>query len=119
MKRIIIAALLVSSSLVAADAAKGSNTGTFTAQGIDAAKIYKKNCAVCHGDKGQESPKKGIPAIAGRDATVLALTIRAYRDQDNNVGTYTMHKNSQIMKNQTQRLSDMHISALAKYISNL
>jgi len=119
MRNIIIAALLASGSLVAADAVQANNSGAFSAKDIDGAKIYKHNCAVCHGEKGIESPKKGIPAIAGRDATELALAIRAYRDQDKNIGTYTMHKTSEIMKNQTDMLSDMHISALAKYISAL
>jgi len=113
MKSIIIAVLLASSSLIAAESVQASKSG------IDGAKIYKHNCAVCHGEKAIESPKKGVPALAGRNATRLALAIRAYRDQDENIGTYTMHKNSEIMKNQTHMLSDRQISALAIYINGL
>jgi len=108
MRNIIIATLLASGSLVAADAVK-----------IDAAAMYKQQCSLCHGVKAEKSPESGVAPLAGRDATVLALTIRAYRDQDKNIGTYTMHKSSEIMKNETVRLSDMQISALAKYISGL
>jgi len=108
MRNIILAALLASGSLVAADAVK-----------IDAAKLYKVQCSLCHGEKGEKSPESGVAPLAGRDATVLALTIRAYRDQDQGIGTYTMHKSSEIMKNETVKLSDMQISALAKYISAL
>ena len=119
MKSIIIAALLASGSLVAADAVQANNSDTFSVKDIDGGAIYKKQCSVCHGEKAEKSPKSGVAPLAGRDATVLALTIRAYRDQDKGIGTYTMHKSSEIMKNETIKLSDMHISALAKYISSL
>ena len=119
MKKIIIAALLVSSSIIAAETVKPNDDGSFSSKPIDGGKIYKQNCAMCHGAEATESPKEGIPALAGRDATRLALAIRAYRDQDNDVGSYTMHKNSEVMKNQTVRLSDRQISALAKYINAL
>ena len=81
--------------------------------------IYKKRCASCHGNKAQKSPHTGVPALAGRDVTELALTIRAYRDQDQRVGTYTMHKDSRIMYDATSSLSRDKIVALAKYISGL
>jgi len=82
-------------------------------------KLYKQKCALCHGAKAMESPKDGVPALAGRDVTELALTIRAYRDQDSRVGTYTMHKDSRIMYDATSSLSRDKIVALAKYISAL
>ncbi len=119
MKSIIIAALLASSSLMAADSVKADNSGSFTTKDIDGAAIYKKHCIVCHGEKAEKSPEAGIAPLAGRDATRLALTIRAYRDQDKGIGTYTMHKSSELMKNQTSILSDRQIGALAKYISTL
>ena len=119
MKSIIIAVLFAGSSLIAAEGAKPNDLGSFSDNAKDGAALYKQNCAKCHGEKATESPKSGIPALAGRDATRLALAIRAYRDQDNDIGTYTMHKNSEVMKNQTVRLSDRQISALAKYISSL
>jgi cytochrome c553 len=103
MKKIVMVLLLVSVSLMA----------------IDGGKLYKQRCALCHGDKAQESPKNGVPALAGRDVSELALTIRAYRDQDERVGTYTMHKDSRIMYDATSSLSRDKIVALAKYISGL
>jgi cytochrome c553 len=81
--------------------------------------FIKKKCAVCHGEKATASPKEGIIALAGMDPTRLALRIRAYRDQDNEVGSYTMHKSSQVMKQATENLSREQIVALAKYISSL
>jgi cytochrome c553 len=119
MKNIIIAVLLAGSSLIAADGVKADESGSFSSKSIDGAALYKQGCAICHGEKATKSPETGIPALAGRDATVLALTIRAYRDQDNDVGTYTMHKTSDVMKNSTVKLSDRQIGALAKYISSL
>ncbi|AKF25744.1 hypothetical protein YH65_10360 [Sulfurovum lithotrophicum] len=119
MKRIVIAALLAGSSLMAADTVKTSDSGTFATKNIDGAAIYKRQCAICHGEKGEKSPAKGIAPLAGRDATILALRIRAYRDQDNDIGTYTMHKSNEVMKFETIKLSDMQIGALAKYISSL
>ena len=101
MKKILLTVLLASVSLMAADGAK----------------LYKQRCALCHGEKAQESPKDHVPALAGRDVTELALTIRAYRDQDERVGTYTMHKDSRIMYDATSSLSRDKIVALAKYIS--
>ena len=119
MKNIIIAALLASSSLMAAESVKANDSGSFSSTEVDGAALYKQSCAVCHGDKATKSPETGVPALAGRDATRLALRIRAYRDQDNEVGTYTMHKTSDVMKNSTVKLSDRQIGALAKYISSL
>lgn len=103
MKKIITVLLLASVSLMAANGAS----------------LYKKRCASCHGENAQKSPKSGVPALAGRDVTELALTIRAYRDQDERVGTYTMHKDSRIMYDATSSLSRDKIVALAKYISAL
>ncbi len=119
MKSIIIAALLAGGSLMAADSVQANKSGSFSSKDIDAAAIYKQRCATCHGEKATKSPETGVAALAGMDATRLALRIRAYRDQDNEVGTYTMHKTSDAMKNSTVKLSDRQIGALAKYISSL
>jgi len=115
---IIIAALLVGGSLMAADSVQSKKLGSFSAT-ADGATIYKQRCAVCHGEKATKSPKTKVPALAGRDATMLALRIRAYREQDSEVGSYTMHKASQVMRDATKALSDKQIGALAKYISSL
>lgn len=110
MKKVIIAALLASVGLMAADT---------TFKGIDGAKIYKQRCALCHGATGQKVPDKAVGPLAGRDATEIALKIRSYRDQDKDVGSYTMHKDSQVMKDATSSLSREQIVALAKYIQSL
>ena len=102
MKKIIIVLLLASISLMAADGAK----------------LYEQRCASCHGEKAEKSPRNG-PALAGMDVTELALTIRGYRDQDERVGAYTMHKSSQMMKDSTSSLTRDGIVAIAKYISGL
>ena len=117
MKNIIIATLLVSGSLMAADSAQANKTGGF-ATSIDGAAFYKQHCSKCHGEIGEKSPERSTP-LAGRDATILALTIRAYRDQSKDIGSYTMHKSSQLMYDATDDLSDRHIGSLAKYISGL
>jgi len=103
MKKIIIVLLLANISLLAANGAK----------------LYKQRCSLCHGENAQESPRTRVPALAGRDVTELALTIRAYRDQDERVGAYSNHKTSQVMKDATSSLSRDQIVALAKYINGL
>ena len=118
MKKIIISALLSSVYLIAADSAISNKSGGFTT--IDGATLYKKRCSLCHGKNGQKVPNGSTTPLAGMDDTKLALRIRAYRDQDSNVGSgYVMHKNSQIMKDATQNLSTDRIVKLAKYINNL
>jgi len=119
MKSIIIAALLASGSLMAADSVQAKKSGSFSSTDVDGAAIYKQRCAVCHGEKATKSPETGVAALAGMDATRLALRIRAYRDQDKDVGSYTMHKSSRVMKDSTDDLSREQIVALAKYISGL
>ncbi len=112
MKKIILSALLASVSLMAAD-------GAFLP--IDGAAHYKQHCAICHGEKGENTPRGGAVPLAGTDVVKLALEIRAYRDQgeSENVGAYTMNKDSRVMYDATSGLSDKEIIALAKYISNL
>jgi len=119
MKNIIIAALLASSSLIAAESVQANKSGSFSSTEIDGAALYKQRCSICHGEKATKSPETKVVALAGMDATRLALRIRAYRDQDNEVGTYTLHKASQVMRDSTKALSTEQIVALAKYISGL
>lgn len=106
--------LLASASLMAAEGVKAN-----TKVEADGAKIYKQRCSLCHGATGKDVPDKAVGPLAGRDATELALKIRSYRDQDSDVGSYTMHKDSQVMKDATSNLSTEQIVALAKYINSL
>lgn len=105
---IIIAALLVSSSLMA----------------MDGEKVYKKHCLSCHGENAKKTPDTTAP-LAGRDASSLASKIREFRDQrDKRVCYATADKNSVIahdmtMQESTFDLTDEQIIALAKYISSL
>ena len=103
MKKIIIVLILASMSLMAANGAK----------------LYQQRCAKCHGADAKKSPLKGVASLANRDVTELALTIRAYRDQDESIGAYSMHKSSQVMKESTSSLTRDQIVAIAKYISGL
>ncbi len=114
MKKIILSALLASASLMAAESVQTNNSNA-----MDGAKLYKQNCAVCHGKEGKKVPKGGVDILAGKDATKLARTIRAYKDQDNEVGAYTMKKSSQVMKDATYELSREQIVAIATYLSEL
>jgi cytochrome c553 len=117
MKKILLTALFVSVSLIAADSAPVKKLGAFLP--IDGAAIYQKSCAICHGEDGRKVPSEAASVLAGRDAVRMALRIRSYRDQDSTIGTYTMNKASRIMKDQTSKLSDKEVSAVAKYISGL
>ncbi len=117
MKKILLTALFASISLIAADSTPVKKGGVFMP--ADGAALYAKHCALCHGQDGRKVPDKEASVLAGRDAVRLALTIRAYRDQDVGIGAFTMHKNSQMMKEETSKLSDREIVALAKYISGL
>ena len=102
MKNIIIVALLLGSALMA----------------IDGAKVYEQHCLLCHGKYAEKAPGLSTP-LAGRDASRLALEIKAYRDQSDGVGCYTKDKHSQVMEDSTYALTTDHIVALAKYISDL
>lgn len=117
MKKILFTVLLTSMSLLAADNAKVVTSDEFTpASGPE---LYQQNCALCHGKDGRKVPTGASSILAGRDAVRLALTIRSYRDQDNDIGAYTMHKSNQIMKDQTVKYSDRQIGSMARYISGL
>jgi len=108
MKRIIMTVLLASASLMAVESVK-----------VDAAKLYQQRCSICHGGDATKVPKGGVDVLAGKDVTKLAREIRAYRDQDNEIGAYTMKKSSQVMYDATKALSREQIVALAKYINGL
>lgn len=117
MKKIIFTVLFTGISLIAADSAKVTNSGGFVP--IDGAELYQNHCSVCHGKDGRKVPTGASSALAGRDAVRLALTIRSYRDQNKDNGAYTMHKESEIMLQETAKWSDRQIGAIAKYISGL
>jgi cytochrome c553 len=119
MKNIIIAALLASGSLMAAESVPANKSGTSSSTGVDGAKFYKKRCSVCHGERGQKTPMKGMIPIASMDAGALARKVRSYRDQESRHGAYAIYEDSQVMQEATYSLSNEQISAIATYISGL
>lgn len=119
MKNIIIAALLASGSLIAAESVLANKSGAVSASGIDGAKFYKKRCSVCHGEKAEKASLKGMTPLAGWDAGVLARKVRAYRDQEERRGAYAIYETNEVMREATYSLSDSQISAIATYVSGL
>jgi len=115
MKNIIIAVLLASGSLIAADNVQANNSVT----GVDGEKFYKKRCSVCHGENGHKTPMKGMIPIASMEAGALARKVRSYRDQEERHGAYAIYEDSQVMREATYSISDQQISAIATYISGL
>ena len=110
MRNIIIAALLASGSLVAAESVQA---------GVDGEAFYKKRCSVCHGEKGKNVTLKGMKPLAGMDATSIARTVRAYRDQEERHGAYAIYETNQVMREATYSISNEQISAIATYLSGL
>jgi cytochrome c553 len=106
MKNIIIAALLASGSLIAADSVQANKSGSFSATEVDGAAFYKKRCSVCHGEKGEKALLKGMIPIAGLDASVLARKVRAYRDQEERHGAYAIYKTNEVMREATYSISN-------------
>jgi len=117
MKKILLTVLLASIGLIAGDNVPAKKTGGFLP--FDAAALYQKKCAVCHGKDGRKVPSSQASVLAGRDAARLSREIIAYRDQFERVGAYAKTKESEIMYHETFELADNQISALAKYISEL
>ena len=117
MKNIIVAVLLASGSLIAAESVPANKSGTST--GVDGKKFYEKRCSVCHGEKGEKAELKGMMPLAGMDATKLARTVRAYRDQEARHGAYAIYETNQVMREATYSISNEQISAIATYLSGL
>ena len=119
MKNIIIAALLASGSLMAAESVQANKSGLSSLTGVDGVTFYKKRCAVCHGEKGEKASLKGMIPLAGRDAGELARKVRAYRDQEERHGAYAIYEEDQVMRDATYSISNEQISAIATYLSGL
>ena len=117
MKNIIISVLLASGSLIAADNVQTNKSGSFSSTDIDGEAFYKKRCSVCHGERGNKTPLKGMIPIASMDASALARKIVAYRDQEARHGAYAIYETNQVMREATYSLSNEQISAIATYIS--
>jgi len=119
MKNIILAALLASGSLMAAESVPANKSGASSSTGIDGKAFYIKRCSVCHGEKGEKVVLNGMVPLVGRDAGELARKVRAFRDQEERHGAYAIYEENQVMREATYSISDQQISAIATYLSGL
>lgn len=79
----------------------------------DGQSLYK-NCAGCHGDKGETKALQLSSLIAGQDKEKTILQLTAYKN-----GELNKYSLGNIMKMQVATLSDEDIAELADYISTL
>jgi len=79
----------------------------------DGQSLYK-NCAGCHGDKGETKALQLSSLIAGQDKEKTILQLTAYKN-----GELNKYSLGNIMKMQVATLSDGDIAELADYISTL
>lgn len=70
-------------------------------------------CISCHGPGGAGNAPAGYPALGGQHATYTVAQLKAYR-----AGERTSDLN-QMMRNNTARLTDAEIEAVASYIQGL
>jgi cytochrome c553 len=70
-------------------------------------------CIACHGPNGNGNGPAGYPAIAGQHATYTAGQLRAYRSAQRTSDL------NQMMRNNTARLTDAEIDAVASYMQGL
>lgn len=119
MKNIIIAVLLASTSVMAAESVETNKAVSASSTGVDGAKFYKKRCSICHGEKGQKTPLRGMRPLASMEAGELARKVRAYRDQSERHGAYAIYEDSIVMEEATYSISNEQISAIATYLSGL
>ena len=118
MKKIILSALLVSATLIAADNAPMYKPGILMPANGEA--IYKQTCIQCHGADGKQttmdsSTTVNYAPITGLDAAALAKELKGYR-----LGSHLVNKYGYgaLMKSTLIDLSYEEIDALSEYISN-
>lgn len=119
MKNIILAALVASGSLVAAESVQVIKPASLSSTKVDGKVFYEKRCSVCHGEKGEKATLKGMMPLVGRDAGELARKVKAFRDQEERHGAYAIYEENQVMREATYSISDQQISAIATYLSGL
>lgn len=75
-------------------------------------RVYKKECAECHGDKGQGDAKEHIPLILGQHYSYLKRQFTWIR--------YGKRRNAdEKMVKQIQRFTGREVSAVMDYVSRL
>ncbi|MCW8837766.1 MAG: c-type cytochrome [Thiovulaceae bacterium] len=112
MKKVLLSMLVASVTLMASDAASVYKTGVLLPP--DGPVIYKKQCAVCHGENGKRIAFKGSIEIAGMDADKLAKELKDYR-----YGSINKYGYGAQMKSALVDLSWDEIDAVAKYVNGL
>ncbi len=116
MKKIILSALVVSATLMAADSVSVYKSGVLLPANGEA--IYKKDCIMCHAADGKQTEFEGSSRVVyapinGLDATKLAKELKDYR-----FGSVNKYGYGALMKSSLVDLSYEEIDALAGYISN-
>ncbi len=116
MKKIILSALVVSATLMAADSASVYKAGVLLPANGEA--IYNKTCIQCHAADGKQTKYTGSSRIEyapinGLDTAALAKELKDYR-----YGSVNKYGYGALMKSTLIDLSYEEIDALAKYISN-
>jgi len=97
MKKIALALLVASVSLMAADGAA----------------LYKK-CAACHGAKAEKKALGKSEVIQGWDAAKTEAALNEYK-----AGTRNIHGMGALMKGQVAAYSEADVKAVAEYIAGL
>ena len=97
MKKIALALLVASVSLMAADGAAA----------------YKK-CVSCHGAKAEKKALNKSEVIGGWDAAKIEAALHGYK-----AGTRNIHGMGALMKGQVASYDDATIKAVAAYVSGL
>jgi len=115
MKKIILSALVISATLMAADSASVYKSGILLPANGEA--IYKHDCIQCHGSDGKQTSFEGssrvkYTPINGMDASKLAQELKDYR-----FGRINKYGYGALMKSSLVDLSYEELDALAKYIS--
>jgi len=103
MKKVVIAFILIYSSLSAAEV-------NVTRTSSD---IYKK-CITCHGEKGEIKALDVSKKISTMNSKEIEEALKGYK-----MGVRNVYNFGGLMKGQVQSLSDDEIKKLADYISKL
>ena len=116
MKKIILSALVLSATLMAADSTSVYKSGVLLPANGEA--IYKQDCIQCHSSDGKQTSFEGssrvkYAPINGLDASKLAQELKDYR-----FGRVNKYGYGALMKSSLADLSYEEIDALAKYIAD-
>jgi cytochrome c553 len=97
MKKIVLATLLLGTTLVMADG-----------------KALFAKCAGCHGQNGEKAALGKSAIIKGQDAAKTVEQLNGYK-----AGTLNQHGMGALMKGQVASMSEADIKAVADYIAGL